>query len=97
MGKILDGVNGARVLSKIDLKDAYYHFRIRPGDEWKTAVRTCYGHYEYIVMPFGLTNAPAAFQGYINKALRALVDDFCIVHLDDILIFPRRRKSIRGI
>ena len=40
-------------------------------------------------MPFGLTNAPAAFQSYINQALRGLVDDFCIVYLDDILIFSK--------
>ena len=66
MGEILDRVNGASVFSKIDLKDAYYRIRIRPGDEWKTAFRTRYGHYEYLVMPFGLTNAPAAFQVYIN-------------------------------
>ncbi|EED18398.1 gag/polymerase/env polyprotein, putative [Talaromyces stipitatus ATCC 10500] len=93
IGEILDRVNGARVFSKIDLKDAYYRIRIRPGDEWKTAFRTRYGHYEYLVMPFGLTNAPAAFQGYINQALRGLVDDFCIVYLDNILIFSKTEEE----
>ena len=29
------------------------------------------------------------FQVYINHALHELVDDFCIVYLDDILIFSR--------
>ena len=61
IGEILDRVNGATVFSKINLKDAYYRIRIRPGDKWKTAFRTRYGHYEYLVMPFRLTNAPAAF------------------------------------
>jgi RNase H-like domain found in reverse transcriptase/Reverse transcriptase (RNA-dependent DNA polymerase)/Integrase zinc binding domain/Chromo (CHRromatin Organisation MOdifier) domain/Integrase core domain len=93
MGEILDRVNGATVFSKIDLKDAYYRIRIQPGDEWKTAFRTRYGHYEYLVMPFGLTNAPAAFQAYINQALRGLVDDFCIVYLDDILIFSKTEEE----
>lgn len=93
MGEILDRVNGAKVFSKIDLKDAYYRIRIRPGDEWKTAFRTRYGHYEYLVMLFGLTNAPAAFQAYINQALRGLVDDFCIVYLDDILIFSKTEEE----
>ena len=38
-------------------------------------------------MPFGLTNAPATFQVYINKLLTGLMDKFCVVYLDDILIY----------
>ena len=38
-------------------------------------------------MPFGLTNAPATFQAYINKSLTGLMDKFCVVYLDDILIY----------
>jgi hypothetical protein len=87
--EIMDRVNGEQWFSKIDLKDAYHRIRIYPGDEWKTAFRTRYGHFEYVVMPFGLTNAPAAFQALINHALMGLVDDCCIVYLDDILIFSR--------
>ena len=44
-------------------------------------------------MPFGLTNAPATFQAYINRALRGLVDDFCVVFLDDILIFSKTAEE----
>ncbi len=61
--------------------------RIRKGDEWKTAFRTRYGHFEYQVMPFGLTNAPATFQGYINKILAEMLDVFVIMYLDDIFIY----------
>ena len=61
--------------------------RIKEGDEWKTAFRTRYGHFEYQVMPFGLFNAPASFQGYINKVLAEKLDIFVIVYLDDILFY----------
>jgi hypothetical protein len=91
--EIMDRVTGANYFSKIDLKDAYYRIRIKAGDEWKTAFRTRYGHYEFLVVPMGLTNAPATFQAYINKALRGLVDDFCIVYLDDILIFSKTKEE----
>ena len=83
----LDRLSGAKVFSKLDLKDAYHRIRIKRGDEWKTAFRTRYGHFEYLVMPFGLANAPATFQAYINRALVGLVDVTCVVYLDDILVF----------
>jgi Reverse transcriptase (RNA-dependent DNA polymerase) len=91
--EIMDRVSGAQYFSKIDLKDAYYRLRIKAGDEWKTAFRTRYGHYEFLVVPMGLTNSPATFQAYINKALQGLVDDFCIVYLDDILIFSKTKEE----
>ena len=37
-------------------------------DVHKTALRTRYGHYEFIIMPFGLKNAPAAFMDLMNRA-----------------------------
>ncbi len=61
--------------------------KIREGDEWKTAFRTRYGHFEYQVMPFGFSDAPASFQGYVNKILAEKLDILAIVYLDDILIY----------
>jgi hypothetical protein len=85
----LDRLVGARIFTKLDLKDAYHRIRIREGHEWKTAFRTRYGHFEYLVMPFGLANAPATFQAYINTSLAGMLDDFVVVYLDDILIYSR--------
>ena len=93
ISELLDRLHGAKVFSKLDLLDAYYRIRIQEGDEWKTAFRTRYGHYEFLVMPMGLTNAPATFQSYINNALRGYVDDFCVVYLDDILIYSRSEEE----
>jgi hypothetical protein len=91
--EIMDRVMGANYFSKIDLKDTYHQLRIKVGDEWKTAFWTRYGHYEFLVVPMGLTNSLATFQAYINKALRGLVDDFCIVYLNDILVFSKTREE----
>ena len=93
ISEILDRVTGSKYFSKIDIKDAYYRIRLREGDEWKTAFRTRYGHFEYMVMPFGLCNAPATFQSYINNALGELVDTICVAYLDDILVFTKTRDS----
>ena len=89
----LDRLNGAKKFSKMDLKEAYHRIRIKEGDEWKTAFRTRYGHFEYLVMPFGLANAPATFQAYINRALAGLVDVFVVVYLDDILVYSNSEEE----
>jgi hypothetical protein len=93
IGELLDRLSQAKIFTKLDLRDAYHRIRIKEGDEWKTAFRTRYGHYEYLVMPFGLANAPATFQNYIHKALGALVDDICVVYLDDILIYSENEEQ----
>jgi RNase H-like domain found in reverse transcriptase/Reverse transcriptase (RNA-dependent DNA polymerase)/Integrase zinc binding domain/Chromo (CHRromatin Organisation MOdifier) domain/Integrase core domain len=87
ISEMLDRISGARIFTKLDLRDAYNLIRIRKGDEYKTAFRTRYGQFEYRVMPFGLTNAPATFQAYMDECLGPYLDDFAICYLDDILIF----------
>ena len=89
----LDRLVGAKIFTKLDLKDAYHRVRIRDGHEWKTAFRTRYGHFEYLVMPFGLANAPATFQAYVNTTLAGLLDHFVVVYLDDILIYSRNEDE----
>ena len=87
IGESLDRLGRAKRFTQLDLTSAYHRMRIKEGDEWKTAFRTRYGHFEYQVMPFGLSNAPASFQGYVNKILAEKLDIFVIVYLDDILIY----------
>ena len=87
IGESLDRLGRAKRFTQLDLTSAYHRMRIKEGDEWKTAFRTRYGHFEYQVMPFGLSNAPASFQGYINKILAKKFDVFVIVYLDEILIY----------
>ena len=87
IGESLDRLRRAKIFTKLDLRGAYNLVRIKEGDEWKTAFRTRYGHFETLVMPFGLTNAPATFQSFMNDIFRDLLDDFLIIYLDDILIF----------
>ncbi|GBG59112.1 hypothetical protein CBR_g32130 [Chara braunii] len=93
---LLDWVQGCRYFSKIDLKSGYHQVEVHPDNQYKTAFRTRYGHYEFIVMPFGLTNAPATFQRCMNDLFRPWLDRFVAVYLDDILVFNRTFQEHRG-
>ena len=93
ISETLDRLNEVKRFTKLNLKNAYHRIRIRKGDEWKTAFRTRYGHFEYLIMSFDLINAPATFQTYINKSLTGLIDNFCVVYLDDILIYSSSREE----
>ena len=44
-------------------------------------------------MPFGLSNAPSVFQAFIQDTLRDFLGVFCVVYLDDILIFSRNQAE----
>ncbi len=57
----LDRLGRARRFTQLDLTNVYHQIRIREGDEWKTAIKTHYSHFQYQIIPFGLTNAPATF------------------------------------
>ena len=47
------------------------------------------GFWECECMPFGLTNAPATFQRLMESCLGELHLNWCIIYLDDIIVFSR--------
>ena len=93
MNELRDRVRGAKIFTKLDLKFGYNLIRIKDGDEWKTAFRTCYGLFEYKVMPFGLAIAPATFQNMMNEIFRDMIDLGVIIYLDDILIYSENEQD----
>ena len=93
IGELLNWLRRAKRFTQLDLTSAYHRMRIKEGDEWKTAFRTRYGHFEYQVMPFGLSNAPTSFQDYINKVLAEKLDIFVIMYLNDIFIYTKDRDQ----
>lgn len=49
-------------------------------------------------MPFRLKNAPASIQRVMDNILRGLINDKCLVYLDDIIIFSTRlQKHVQNL
>ena len=59
--ELRDRMTGSKRFTKLDLMTVYNNIRIKKEDEYKTAFRIRYGHYEWNVMSLGLCNALAIF------------------------------------
>ena len=86
IGELQDRLGRAKIFTKLDLRGAYNLIRMKEGEEWKTAFRTRYGHYEYLVMPFGphqrTSNLPSTNQQCCTSTLRSISDSVPRRHTD---------------
>ena len=62
----VDETRGARYFSKIDLASAYWQFRIREDDQFKTSFRVPGGQYEFKVGAFGLHGMSSLLMRYMH-------------------------------
>jgi hypothetical protein len=44
-------------------------------------------------MLFGLYNTPATFQAYINKIIQGILNKYCVVYLNNILIYSQIKEE----
>ena len=91
---ILDSLIGAQIFSTLDLKAGYWQVEMAEECKAYTAF-TCgpLGFYECDTMPFGATNAPATFQRLMHDCLDDLNMNWCIVYLDDNIIFSDTKEE----
>ena len=90
MDSTLDVLSGAKWFSVLDLKSGYWQVPLAEEDKCKTAFTVGpLGFWECERMPFGLTNAPATFQRLMESCMGDLHLLFCLLYLDDIVIFSK--------
>ena len=86
----LDCLGGAAIFTSLDLKSGYWQVEMDEESKPFTAFTVGpLGFYECERMPFGLTNAPATFQRLMESCLGELHLSWCIIYLDDIIIFSK--------
>ena len=84
--EVLRLVLGSKVLSKIDIHQAFHGVEIDEKSRPLTTFRTTFGAWQWNVMPFGLSNAPSTWQRVINDTLFEGLGSFCCAYVDDIII-----------
>ena len=92
--KTLDSLQGSQWLSSLDLKSGYWQVKMDEESKPLTAFTVGpLGFYECKRMPFRLTNAPATFQRLIETCLGDLNLHWCIIYLDNTVIFSKDLAS----
>ena len=92
--KTLDSLQGSQWFSSLDLKSGYWQVKMDEESKPLTAFTVgLLGYYECERMPVGLTNAPATFQKLMKNCLGELNLHWCIIYLEDIVIFSKDLAS----
>lgn len=94
-------LNGNKVFSCIDLRDAFHQIPIADEDIEKTALSTPFGLFEFTRMSFGLCGAAQTFQSFIDEILRNLTVKYegferkvtFFAYIDDILVASKSEKE----
>ena len=97
---LIQQIEDAWVFTKFDVRWGYNNIRIKEGDQWKAAFKTCFGTFQPEVMYFGMSNCPPTFQMFMNMILATVQDKHrplgteILDYMDDILIASKGATTI---
>ena len=98
----LNCLDGATIFTSLDLQSGYWQVEMTEDSKPLTAFTVGpLGFYKCVWMPFGLTNALATFQHLMETCLGEIHLKWCIIYLDDIIVFSRTPEEhierLRGV
>ncbi|KAK3083972.1 hypothetical protein FSP39_006106 [Pinctada imbricata] len=84
-------LNGAKVFSKLDLRNGFHQLELEPESRYVTTFSTHVGLWRYKRLNFGISAAPEIFHNEIRQALQGLKG---VRNLsDDIIVFGSDQKT----
>ena len=90
----LEGMVGLAHFSSMDFKSGFWQIKMAPESQQYTAFTVGnLGFYKFTHMLFGLCNAPATFQHLMQNTLGELNLTYCVIYLDDVIIFGRTKEE----
>ena len=90
----LESLAGAAHYTTIDMNSGFWQVPMDDESKQYTAFTLgSMGLYECECMPFGLCNAPPTFQRLMLNCLGELNLTYCLIYLDDVIIFSRTEEE----
>lgn len=90
----IDQLSKAKVFSKLDLKNGFFHLKVHDDSIKYTSFVTSSGQYEFLRAPFGLSNCPKVFMRFVNIIFRELIEKgIVMIFIDDIIIPAENEKQ----
>jgi len=85
----IDALGGSWYFTPLDCSGGFWQVPMDEKDREKTAFCANSKLYQFKVMPFGLCNAPSTFQRLMDNVLKNLTWKYCLVYLDDVIVFSK--------
>ena len=90
----LESMAGLAHFPLMDFKSGFWQIKMAPGSQQYMAFTVGnLGFYEFTRMPFGLCNAPVTFQHLMQNTLGELNLMYCVIYLDDVIVFGRTEEE----
>ena len=81
---VLPSMNNAKIFSKLDVHEAFWHVELDEQSSILTTMITPYGRYRWARLPFGLKVSSEIFQKRLNESLEGINGVICVA--DDIIV-----------
>ena len=86
--EVLESLVGAGHFSCLDLKSGFWQIKMEETSKQYTAFMVGnLGFFECDQIPCGLCNAPATFQQLMQNCMGELNLVYCLIYLDDLIVF----------
>ena len=86
--EVLENLVGAEHFSSLDLKSGFWQIKMDElSKQYTVFTAGNLGFFKCDCMPFGLCSAPATFQWLMQNCLGELNLIYCLIYLDNIVIF----------
>jgi len=89
--EITSKLTGAKVFSKLDAKDGFWHVKLHHPSSLLTTFNTAFGRFKFNRLPFGLNSSNEVFQKKLQFAFEGI--EVAEVVYDDLLVWGKDEES----